>query len=64
MQACIVDQTGDFDFYKSSLALHAAWTAAGMRANASFSSGRHCQTRSFEWIADCLDDGTGRLFQQ
>ena len=39
-----MDQTGDNDFYKSSLALHTAWAAAGMRANASFSSGGHCQT--------------------
>ena len=32
-----------------------------MRSNISISSGTHCQTHSFAWIAACLDDGTGRL---
>jgi hypothetical protein len=66
LKACVVDQTedpsaGEPFFYKSSLALHAAWLAAGMRSNASYSSGGHCQTHSYQWIAECLDDGTGRL---
>lgn len=62
LKACVVDQTGDNDFYKSSLALQKTWAAGGMRVNASFSDGGHCQTHSFDWIAECLDDGTGRLF--
>ena len=66
LKACVVDQTGDPaegnpTFYKSSLALHAAWTKAGMKTEANYTAGGHCQTGSFEWIARCLDDGTGRL---
>ena len=66
LKACVVDQSSDgfggtVDFYKSSLALHKAWMSAGMRSNISISSGGHCATHSFEWIARCLDDGTGRL---
>ena len=55
------DQTGDNDFYKSSLNLNKTWIETGMRAEISISDGGHCQTHSFEWIANCLDDGTGRL---
>ena len=61
LKACIVDQTGDNDFYKSSLNLNKTWIETGMRAEISISDGGHCQTHSFEWIANCLDDGTGRL---
>lgn len=61
LKACINDQTGDGDFYKSSLALDAAWKAKGMRSNATYHDGKHCQTYSFEDIALCMDDGTGRL---
>ena len=69
LKACVVDQRDDnevggesYDFYKSSLALQQAWLRAGMRADASLSArGGHCETHSFEWIASCLDDGTGRL---
>ena len=43
---------------------HAAWGKAGMRSNASFSPGAHCHTHSFQWIIECLDDGTGRLLGQ
>jgi hypothetical protein len=68
LKACVVDQRsdgfhGNASFYKSSLALHAAWAAADMRTNLSVSNGGHCQTASFEWIAECLDDGTGRLLR-
>lgn len=66
LKACVVDQLQDPsadspDFYSSSVNLHVAWLAAGMRANASFTPGGHCQTASYSWIANCLDDGTGRL---
>jgi len=61
LKACVVDQTGDNGYYLSSLALHKKWAALGMRTNLSISSGGHCETDSFEWIANCLDDGTGRL---
>ena len=61
LKACVVDQTGDPPFYNSSLALHEGWLAAGMKSEASYHPGAHCQTHSYEWIAQCLDDGTGRL---
>jgi len=61
LKACVVDQSGDPNFYQSSLALHSAWAAAGMATNLSISAGGHCQTHSFTWIANCLDDGSGRL---
>ena len=55
------DQTGDPNFYESSEALDTAWKAAGMKSDAKYYSGGHCQTHSFEDIATCMDDGTGRL---
>ena len=61
LKACITDQTEDDDFYQSSLALNASWLAAGMRADIRITAGQHCQTQNFTWIANCLDDGTGRL---
>ena len=63
LKACIVDQYGDRDFYYSSLALNRTWRAAGMRAEVDLHPGSHCQTRSFEWIVECIDDGTGRLLR-
>ena len=64
-----MDQTGDPSsgdpfFYRSSEALAKAWAAAGLRANTSYASGGHCATQSFDWIARCLDDATGRLIGQ
>jgi len=69
LKACVVDQTedgfgGTVDFYESSLALHAAWKAAGMRTAMSIHPGGHCATHSLEWIANCLDDGTSRLLSR
>ena len=61
LKACINDQTGDPNFYESSEALDAAWQAAGMRSDAKYYAGGHCQTHSFEDIVTCMDDGTGRL---
>ena len=69
LKACFVDQTADPSehepyFYKSTLAMQVAWGEAGMRSNASYTSGGHCQTASYQWIVDCMDDGTGRLLGQ
>ena len=66
LKACFVDQTADPSesdpfFYKSTLAMQKAWGDAGMRSNASYTSGGHCQTASYKWIVKCMDDGTGRL---
>ena len=35
-----------------------------MASNLSISPGKHCETHSFTWIAECLDDGTGRLLRK
>ena len=68
LKACIVDQYSDPtasrpDFYSSSLELNASWHAAGMRAEIDLHTGGHCATRSFAWIIECLDDGSGRLLR-
>ena len=34
-----------------------------MRVETNYHSGGHCETKSFDWITECLDDGTGRLVQ-
>jgi len=69
LKACITDQTEDPSsnnpyFYKSSLALEAAWKKAGMATNSTYHPGAHCATYSFDWITECLDDGTGRLIHK
>ena len=32
-----------------------------MQAEIKITAGAHCQTQDYTWIAECLDDGTGRL---
>ena len=59
LKACVVDQYNDFDFYKSSLQLNRTWHP--MRGEIDLHPGGHCMTRSYEWVVECLDDGTGRL---
>ena len=49
-------------FCSSSEALEAAWDDAGMDVEAMYHGGGHCNTKSFNWIAECMDDETGRLF--
>jgi hypothetical protein len=67
LKACVFDNTEDPQpqdplFYKSSEQFVKYWNAAGNRAaEASYSSGRHCEMHSFQKIAQCMDDGTGRL---
>lgn len=61
LKACIFDNTGDGDFYKTSVALNKTWTDLGMRAETHFASGGHCMIHSFTDIVNCMDDGTGRL---
>jgi hypothetical protein len=66
LKACVSDQTEDPSaedpmFYQSSVNLAAAWAAAGMRSETNYAAGGHCNTPSFTWIRNCLDDGTGRL---
>merc|ERR1712190_383214 len=61
LKACVFDNTGDGDFYKTSQALGKQWKALGMNAETHFGSGGHCQIHSFEDIVNCLDDGSKRL---
>lgn len=61
MKACVFDNTGDGDFYKTSKALAQKWTNLGMRAETHFESGGHCEIHSFAEIVNCLDDQTKRL---
>merc|ERR1712206_37261 len=61
LKACIFDNTGDGDFYKTSVALNSTWTALGNRAETHFGSGGHCMIHSHADIVNCMDDGTGRL---
>jgi hypothetical protein len=64
LKVCVTDQTEDglgFDFYQSSINLCTAWRAAGMACNATYYSGDHCMTHSYDELAVCMDDGSGRL---
>lgn len=67
LKACVFDNTADPStqdpyFYTSSKQLVSHWAAAGNRAaETHYGSGGHCVQHSFETIADCLDDNTGRL---
>jgi len=61
LKACVFDNTGDGDFYKTSKSLVSKWTALGMKAESHFGSGGHCEIHSYAAIVNCLDDGTKRL---
>ena len=50
-------------FYRSQLALEEAWRNAGMPVETNYHDGGHCDALSFDWMAECLDDGTGRLIK-
>merc|ERR1711998_809354 len=61
LKACIFDNTGDGDFYKTSVALNSTWAKLGNRVETHFGSGGHCEIHSHADIVNCMDDGTGRL---
>merc|ERR1712232_1333946 len=61
LKACVFDNTGDGDFYKTSQSLVKKWTSLGMKAESHFGSGGHCEIHSYAAIVNCLDDGTKRL---
>lgn len=67
LKACVFDNTADPNqdhpfFYQSSEQLVTYWAKAGNRpAETHYGSGGHCLQHSFEAIAECMDDGTGRL---
>jgi hypothetical protein len=61
LKACIFDNTGDGDFYKTSVNLNSTWAKLGNRVETHFGSGGHCEIHSHTDIVNCMDDGTGRL---
>jgi hypothetical protein len=61
LKACIFDNTGDGDFYKTSVKLNSTWAKLGNRVETHFGSGGHCEIHSHTDIVNCMDDGTGRL---
>jgi poly(3-hydroxybutyrate) depolymerase len=64
LKACVFDNTGDGDFYKTSQYLAEEWESLGNKVETHFESGGHCQIHSYEDIVTCLDDSTGRLLPQ
>lgn len=61
LKACIFDNTGDGDFYETSVNLASKWKELGNEAETHFSSGGHCEIHSHVDIVNCMDAGTGRL---
>jgi len=61
MKACIFDNTGDGDFYKTSQNLATKWKALGNEVATTFLEGGHCQIHSYAAIVNCLDSSSGRL---
>jgi len=61
LKACIFDNTGDGDFYKTSEAMEKEWKSLGMKTESHYGSGGHCQIHSYSDIVTCLDDNTKRL---
>merc|ERR1712195_449648 len=55
LKACIFDNTGDGDFYKTSTYLAQKWPQLGNPSESHFASGGHCQNIPYEDIVKCLD---------
>merc|ERR1712048_337272 len=58
MKACIFDNTGDGDFYKTSKYLAEKWPQLGNPSESHFASGGHCQNIPYEDIVTCLGVGS------
>lgn len=54
LKACIFDNTGDGDFYKTSVYLSQKWPQLGNPSESHFASGGHCQNIPYSDIVDCL----------
>lgn len=54
LKACVFDNTGDGDFYKTSLYLAKAWPKLGNKVESHFASGGHCQNIPYSDIVKCL----------
>jgi len=55
LKACIFDNTGDGDFYKTSTYLAQKWPELGNPSESHFASGGHCQNIPYSDIVKCLD---------
>lgn len=54
LKACIFDNTGDGDFYKTSQYLAEKWPQLGNPSESHFASGGHCQNIPYSDIVTCL----------
>merc|ERR1712224_199642 len=54
LKACIFDNTGDGDFYKTSQYLAQKWPQLGNPSESHFASGGHCQNIPYSDIVSCL----------
>merc|ERR1712139_121776 len=54
LKACIFDNTGDGDFYKTSKYLAQEWPKLGNPSEKHFASGGHCQNIPYSDIVTCL----------
>merc|ERR1712216_4627 len=57
LKACIFDNTGDGDFYKTSTYLAEKWPQLGNPSEKHFASGGHCQNIPYSDIVSCLGLG-------
>jgi len=57
LKACIFDNTGDGDFYKTSVYLADLWPKLGNPSESHFASGGHCQNIPYSDIVKCLGVG-------
>merc|ERR1712048_1402009 len=57
LKACIFDNTGDGDFYKTSVYMAQKWPALGNPSESHFASGGHCQNIPYSDIVACLGLG-------
>jgi poly(3-hydroxybutyrate) depolymerase len=55
LKACVFDNTGDGDFYKTSEYLAQDWQKLGNPTESHFASGGHCQNIPYTDIVKCLD---------
>lgn len=54
LKACVFDNTGDGDFYKTSVYLSQEWPKLGNPSESHFASGGHCQNIPYSDIVKCL----------
>merc|ERR1711907_364851 len=57
LKACVFDNTGDGDFYKTSVYLSQEWPRLGNPSESHFAAGGHCQNIPYASIVKCLGLG-------